>query len=121
MLFVTIMIVAISAMMAGWFGPVTAHPAPGLALTMVPGLLRPAATAAYTAYTAAATAAVASGIEEFLVQENGIAFQGILDNIGPNGSLVPGAPAGMVQASPSTHDPDCKFPCIELDLSGPGC
>ena len=38
-----------------------------------------------------------------------ISVRGVLDNIGPNGSKAPGVPAGVMIASPSTQDPDCKF------------
>lgn len=37
-----------------------------------------------------------------------IALPGVLNNIGPNGDKAPGAFAGVVIASPSTVDPDCK-------------
>jgi glucoamylase len=40
-------------------------------------------------------------------QENKVAFQGVLDNIGPHGRKAPGASAGVIIASPSTQDPDC--------------
>ena len=39
--------------------------------------------------------------------ENAIAFQGVLNNIGPDGSQAPGASVGVIIASPSTEDPDC--------------
>ncbi|KAF2703031.1 carbohydrate-binding module family 20 protein [Pleomassaria siparia CBS 279.74] len=41
--------------------------------------------------------------------ENTIALQGVLDNIGPDGSHAPGAAAGAIVASPSTEDPDYFF------------
>ena len=40
--------------------------------------------------------------------ENTISLQGVLNNIGPEGSQAPGALAGVIVASPSTEDPDCK-------------
>ena len=46
-------------------------------------------------------------LDEYLAFEHPVAVQGILDNIGPDGRLVPGAQAGVVVASPSTVDPDC--------------
>jgi len=35
-------------------------------------------------------------------------LQGVLDNLGPDGALAPGAAAGVLVASPSTVNPDCK-------------
>ena len=46
-------------------------------------------------------------VDSFISTERGIAFQGALNNIGPNGSLVPGAGAGYVVASPSKENPNC--------------
>jgi hypothetical protein len=43
-------------------------------------------------------------------QENKIAFQGVLNNIGPSGSRAPGASAGIIIASPTTEDPNCMCP-----------
>lgn len=48
----------------------------------------------------------------FITSERAIALQGALNNIGPNGSVVPGAGAGYVVASPSKENPDCKFACV---------
>ncbi|KAF7860293.1 hypothetical protein EAF04_008421 [Stromatinia cepivora] len=45
-------------------------------------------------------------IDNYLTSESPIALQGILNNIGPNGSKAPGASAGIVVASPSTVDPN---------------
>lgn len=47
-------------------------------------------------------------VDSFVLTERGIAFQGALNNIGPNGSMVPGAAAGYVVASPSKANPNCK-------------
>ena len=47
-------------------------------------------------------------VDSFVSTERGIAFQGALNNIGPNGSMVPGAAAGYVVASPSKANPNCK-------------
>ena len=49
-----------------------------------------------------------SGLDSFIAAERAIALQGALNNIGPNGSLVPGAGAGYVVASPSTENPNCQ-------------
>lgn len=48
------------------------------------------------------------GLEAFIAAERKIALQGVLNNIGPNGSAVPGAHAGYVVASPSKDNPNCK-------------
>ncbi|KAF2865736.1 family 15 glycosyl hydrolase [Massariosphaeria phaeospora] len=42
-------------------------------------------------------------------QQSKISLQGVLNNIGPKGSKVPGAHAGAVVASPSASDPDYFF------------
>jgi glucoamylase len=47
-------------------------------------------------------------LDSFLATETPIALQGILNNIGANGADVAGASAGMVVASPSKQDPNCK-------------
>jgi glucoamylase len=44
----------------------------------------------------------------FIAKERPVALKGILDNIGGSGSKVAGAAAGLVIASPSKADPDCK-------------
>jgi glucoamylase len=41
--------------------------------------------------------------------ENTISLQGVLNNIGPEGSQAPGALAGVIVASPSTENPDCEY------------
>jgi glucoamylase len=45
-------------------------------------------------------------LDGFIAEESPIALQGILNNIGANGSLVEGASSGIVVASPSTEDPN---------------
>ncbi|KAL3427311.1 glucoamylase [Phlyctema vagabunda] len=45
-------------------------------------------------------------VDSYLTSESPIAFQGVLNNIGPDGSKAPGADAGIVVASPSTEDPN---------------
>ncbi|KAL2818000.1 putative glucoamylase precursor [Aspergillus cavernicola] len=47
-----------------------------------------------------------STLESFIETESPIALQGVLDNIGADGALAPGASAGIIIASPSTSDPD---------------
>lgn len=45
-------------------------------------------------------------LDSFISRESPIAFQGILNNIGANGSQVEGASSGIVVASPTTQDPN---------------
>ncbi|KAH8200048.1 hypothetical protein TruAng_005770 [Truncatella angustata] len=45
-------------------------------------------------------------VDAFVQTEQPIALQGVLNNIGPDGSKVEGASAGIVVASPSKSDPD---------------
>jgi glucoamylase len=54
-------------------------------------------------------------IDSFITTEGSIAYKGTLANIGPNGTGAPGASAGIVVASPSKTDPDCKFTPISSD------
>ena len=53
-----------------------------------------------------------AAIDTWIATESPIALQGVLNNIGPNGSKAPGAAAGIVVASPSTTSPDCKLDAI---------
>ncbi|KAB5572515.1 family 15 glycosyl hydrolase [Coniochaeta sp. 2T2.1] len=48
-------------------------------------------------------------VDSFISTERGLALDGVLANIGPNGSLVPGTAAGLVVASPSKVNPDYFF------------
>ncbi|KAL3420003.1 Glucoamylase P [Phlyctema vagabunda] len=48
-------------------------------------------------------------VSSFIAVERPFALQSALNNIGPNGSAVPGAGAGFVVASPSKVDPDYFF------------
>jgi hypothetical protein len=52
----------------------------------------------------------ARDLASFIATERAIALQGALNNIGPNGSAVPGAGAGFVVASPSKANPNCQLP-----------
>lgn len=53
-----------------------------------------------------------SSLNYFVATEKKIALQGVLNNIGPDGSKVAGA-GNYVVASPSKVDPDCEtFPII---------
>lgn len=46
-------------------------------------------------------------LTSYVAQEKAISLQGVLNNIGPDGSQVAGA-GPYVVASPSKVDPDCK-------------
>lgn len=48
-------------------------------------------------------------LNSFVASERAIALQGALNNIGPDGSQVPGAGAGFVVASPSQVNPNCEY------------
>ena len=48
-------------------------------------------------------------LDSFTTTELPIALQGILNNIGPAGALVPGAAPGLVIASPTQNNPDCTY------------
>ena len=50
-----------------------------------------------------------SSLDSFTATELPIALQGILNNIGPAGALVPGAAPGLVIASPTQNNPDCTY------------
>lgn len=60
-----------------------------------------------------------SDIEAFIEKQRPISLDGIVANIGPDGSGAQGAAAGIVVASPSKSDPDCMLlhqilPCFAL-------
>jgi hypothetical protein len=48
-------------------------------------------------------------LEGFIDSESTTALNGVLANIGPSGERVPGAGSGIVVASPSRANPDCKW------------
>jgi glucoamylase len=54
----------------------------------------------------------ARDLDSFIASERAIALQGVLNNIGPDGSKAEGAGAGFIIASPSKADPDCKYPFL---------
>ncbi|KAK4165232.1 family 15 putative glycoside hydrolase [Cladorrhinum sp. PSN259] len=64
---------------------------------------------AFQATAASASILKTLELEKFIKAENKIALQAVLDNIGPNGSKVPGAGRGLVIASPSKSNPDYFF------------
>lgn len=47
-------------------------------------------------------------LEDFIKFENSVALPAILQNIGPDGINAGGAAPGIVVASPSKTDPNCK-------------
>lgn len=53
-------------------------------------------------------------LASFIASETPKSLNGILDNIGPNGTQVEGAASGLVIASPSKEDPDCTLPELLL-------
>lgn len=58
-------------------------------------------------------------VDAFVSSERAIALQGALNNIGPDGSEVPGASAGLVVASPSKANPNCKSSVIKEGTQAP--
>ena len=51
-------------------------------------------------------------LSSFIASESPIALQGILNNLGPSGSLAPGAAPGILVASPSTTNPNCTWAAL---------
>lgn len=49
-----------------------------------------------------------ASLDDWLDAQEPIALKGILANIGPDGSKAEGVSAGLVIASPSKSEPDCK-------------
>ena len=49
-------------------------------------------------------------LDSWLSNEATVARTAILNNIGADGAWVSGADSGIVVASPSTDNPDCRFP-----------
>lgn len=66
----------------------------GHAVVAAPPILAPRAT---------------GSLDTWLASESAVARQGILDNIGSAGAYAANAKPGIVVASPSTSDPDCKL------------
>lgn len=55
--------------------------------------------------------------DDFIEKQRPISLKGVLANIGPDGSGAEGAAAGIVVASPSKSEPDCRsirLPLYEL-------
>lgn len=60
-----------------------------------------------TSQTTSSAAYGLASLDRWLEAQEQIALDGVLANIGPNGSKVEGAAAGIVVASPSKSEPDC--------------
>lgn len=58
-------------------------------------------------------------LDKWLKSQVPYSRQGVLDNIGPDGAKVSGASSGIVIASPSKSDPDCKSSYDLLSLLTP--
>jgi glucoamylase len=50
-----------------------------------------------------------TSIDQFIKSQSDVSVNGVLANIGPDGSKAQGASAGLIVASPSRSDPDCKY------------
>lgn len=48
-------------------------------------------------------------LDSFIATESPVALEGVLNNIGSAGAKVMGAGSGLVIASPSKTNPDCKL------------
>ena len=49
-----------------------------------------------------------ASLDSFITSQNDVSIKGVLANIGSDGSKASGAAAGIVVASPSKSNPDCK-------------
>jgi glucoamylase len=50
-----------------------------------------------------------ASIDSFVQTQAAVSINGVLANIGVDGSKAQGVPAGIVVASPSRSDPDCTY------------
>jgi glucoamylase len=50
-----------------------------------------------------------ASVDSFVQAQSAVSISGVLANIGTDGSKAQGVPAGIVVASPSRSDPDCKL------------
>jgi glucoamylase len=50
-----------------------------------------------------------TSIDQFVKSQSDVSVNGVLANIGPDGSKAQGASAGLIVASPSRSDPDCEY------------
>ena len=51
----------------------------------------------------------AGNLDAFVQKQRALSLSNVLNNIGPDGSRVPGAEAGVIVASPSTENPNCEL------------
>lgn len=49
-----------------------------------------------------------TSVDSFIRTQADVSIRGVLANIGTDGSKAQGVPAGIVVASPSRSNPDCK-------------
>jgi len=76
-------------------------------------IARLAVLAACSIANASRTNAV-NDLDAFIEKQRAISLQRVLDNIGPDGSRVEGAAAGVIVASPTKDDPNCEPNCQML-------
>jgi glucoamylase len=50
-----------------------------------------------------------TSVDDYIKNQASISIQGVLANIGTDGSKAKGAAAGIVVASPSRSSPDCEY------------
>ena len=81
------------------------HQLSRLAAAVTPYLL---SCSAFPADSARLEERASGSLASFIATESPIALQGVLNNIGSGGSKSQGANPGIVVASPSTANPDCK-------------
>lgn len=58
-------------------------------------------------------------LDSWLATETPYALDGVLSNIGTDGKKVAGANAGVIVASPSKSNPDCKFSFLLYGYQSP--
>ena len=56
-----------------------------------------------------------SDLGRYIKKQSDVSIQGVLANIGADGSRAQGAAPGAVVASPSRSDPDCKLQFLSTD------
>ncbi|KAI0144327.1 carbohydrate-binding module family 20 protein [Xylariaceae sp. FL1272] len=61
------------------------------------------------AMLATCSVATANKVDSFVTKQRAISLQGVLNNIGPDGSKASGASSGVIIASPSTEDPNYLY------------
>lgn len=76
-------------------------------LLLPSGLLGPASS--FASATPGGKNCEPCGLEKWMQDEEAVAFQGVLNNIGCHSRKVKGAGCGIVVASPSKRDPDCEL------------